>query len=130
RRGDGFLRETVEGFFVVHGDRRGVDFREYVLSELSTERRESRVDFLQARLFAFGELRTGAHEIDVIALDEPYRFGIEAERIARLVQGFDAREELRIQEDLVVVAGELRCVFRLERAPGVVRVGADEVEEN
>src|SRR5690606_29284579 len=63
-------------------------------------------------------------------LDQPHRLGIEAERLSRLVERLDAREQIAVQRDSVAVRGKLRRELGLYLLPPVVRIRADKVEEN
>src|SRR5690606_1303520 len=86
-------------------------------------------DLAQAGFLFLSEPRAGAHEVDVVALDQTNRLRIEAERIASGMEPIDAREELRVQQDRVLVRGELRRELGLDRLTALVRVGGSEREE-
>src|SRR5690606_18291062 len=97
-----------------------------VLLKLRAQPCKLRIDVAQPRLVGLAELRSGADEVDVITLDQAHGFGIETERVAPLMQRFDAREQIRVQQDRILVRSELRRELRLQRLAAVVRVRADE----
>ncbi len=114
-RGGGDLRgrEAVQFLHIVDDDGRGVHLIQHVLAELRAQLGELGVHLLEARLVRLGQLRAGAHEILVVALDEPQLLGVELQRGALVVERLDAREQLGVQVDRVVVRGRTS-----RRSPG------------
>ena len=59
---------------------------------------------LELGLVGLGELGAGAHEILVVALEQPVRLGVQAEFGALVVERLDAREERAVQVNRVLWA--------------------------
>ena len=66
-------------------------------------------------LLGLGQLRAGAHEVLVVAPQQARGFGVEAQRVALLVQRVDAREQARVELHLVAMRGELGRHLALRR---------------
>ena len=82
-------------------------------------------------LSASRELRAGAHERrGGSARPGTCACGVEAERVALVVERLHAREELRVEVDRVLVRRELRRDVGLDLLERVVRVRLGEVEED
>ena len=82
-----------------------VRFLEEVLLELEPEDRELLVDLGELRLVARAQIRAAADEVAVRLLEEPLLLLVQVELVPPVVDGLDAREELLVEEDLVVVRG-------------------------
>ncbi len=65
------------------------------------------VHLLQFGLVRVGEVGPGMHELLVIVLDQAQRFGVQFERAALLIDGFDPMVELTVKINGVVVRGQL-----------------------
>ena len=81
-------------------------------------------------LSASESLRAGAHEILVVTLDQPVRFGVEAEFCAIVVERLDALEERAVQIDRVLLRGKFRRHLGLDFLQGGIRVRAREIGKN
>ena len=101
-----------------------------VLAELSAERRQPLADLGEPRLAGLVERRAGAHEDRVIAVEHLALLVVEAERVARLPERIDAREQRCVEIDRIAVAGEQRRDLALHRLQRLVGVGRGEMEED
>ena len=129
RGGDVGLAETIELLLVVEDERGRVVRREQLGLEFGRELGFFLVELAQRDLVGIVEQRAGAHEVLVVALDEALLLRI-LESVAGVVQRLHAREEFRIQRDLVLVRGELGCELGLQLLDVVVGVRLREVEEH
>ena len=84
---DLLVRPAFELGAVVDHDRARVDAIEHGLPELGRQRRELLVHLAQLLLVRIGELRAGAHERGLVALQQAQRFRIELQRVALLDTG-------------------------------------------
>ena len=120
----------ASSFSVRNHDRRRFRVGEQELGEFRREVRFLFVELPQRRFVRVGELRAGAHERPVVALEQIRALRVEAEGVALLVERLDPRVELRVQEDRVLVRGELRGFFRPDLLHRLVRVRLREIEED
>ena len=81
------------------------------------------------RSLAF-ELRAGADEIEMMALEHAKGFRVEAEAGARLMERIDAAEEGRVQIDLVPVLGDDGRHVALDLLQRVVGMRRGQVEHH
>ena len=116
-------------FFIDHDRRRG-GISENVLAILRRQRRLFLIQRFESCFVGVRELRAGADEVAVVALDQPFRFCIEVERVALVVDRLYAGEEFRIEIDRVGVCRQLRRLFRFDLLHRVVGVRLRQVEEN
>ncbi len=103
-----------EIFLVLKDKRVVLLIGEDVLAEVRVKKCEALVQFGHALLRRGVELRAGAHEARVVAPGEPLLLGRELRFVGRIVNRFDAGEELRVLGDLVVERGEDRLHLALE----------------
>ncbi len=80
----------------------------------------------RAKYFLRGlvELRPGAHEVEMIAIDELALFGRQRQPIARREDRVDSGEEACIEMDRVGMRGEARCDLYLQILQRIVGVRA------
>ena len=74
-----------------------------VLAERGRQRRELLVQLGEPGATGLVELRSGQHEVQVIALDQPHGLGVEAGVVPGRVHRIDAGEQRRIQVDRIGV---------------------------
>jgi hypothetical protein len=88
------------------------------------------VEFSQFRLFGFREVGAGVHKVVVIVLHQAERFGIEFERCALLVDRGYACEKLCVEENEILVSGELGSLNGFHFLQGGVGICAgDSIED-
>ena len=87
------------------------------------------VQLAQRGLVGIGQLGAGAHEVAVVALDQEF-VDSASSSVALVVERLDAREQLRIEEDRILVRGELRRLVFLDLLQRVVRVRLRQREEH
>ncbi|KAG1349004.1 hypothetical protein G6F61_014757 [Rhizopus arrhizus] len=63
-------------------------------------------------------------------LDQALLHRVQLQRVALVIDRLHAREQLRIEVDLVLVRGQLRCHFFLDLLARVVGIGLDQAEED
>ena len=61
----------------------------------------SSFSFLSFVFVGIRQIRAGLHELLVVVLDKPQRFGVELERRALVVDGFDSRKQFGVQVDRI-----------------------------
>ena len=83
RRGADEVRQPGEIGLAVEHERIGLLVGEMFWRELRAERRETLEDRRKARLRLRLELRAGADEMRVVAVEDARLFGVEAELVAR-----------------------------------------------
>ena len=120
---DLLVGKAVQVGNLVHHHGGGVGGLEQVLLEMGGEGGNLLVHLSKLGLVRVRERRARAHELGVVALQQAQRLGIEAQGRALVVQRLHAREQRRIQEDRVLVRGELGRHLR-------VGVGRGQVEEH
>ena len=111
-------------------DGRGLRVGEQELREPRREPRLLLVQGAELRLVAGAELGAGAHEAQVVPVEEIPALRVEAESVALVVQRLHARVQLRVQVDRVLVLRELRGLLGADLLDRVVRVRGREVEEH
>ena len=82
-----------------------VRFLEEVFLELEPEDGKLLVDLGELRLVACAQIRAAADESPVRFLEEPLLFLVQVELVPPVVYGLDAREELLVEKNLVIVGG-------------------------
>ena len=90
------------------------------MAERSAERRQALHDFgkpLPCRLL---QRSAGTTVVRVIALDDPFLFGIEPEPVGGLPDRIDPAEQGRVGADLIPVPGKARCHLALDRQQCIV----------
>ncbi len=97
---------------------------EEVLAEGGAEASEPFADGREARLLRLGELGAGMDEALPVAFQHAGLLGRETERVARRPQRVDAGEERGVGADLGPMTRQARGDVALQRADGVVGVGA------
>ena len=100
-----------------------------LLLEVGLQRRVLLVELAQLRLVGVRQIGAGMDELQVVDLQQLQRFRIELQRVALVVDRLHAREELRVEEDRVLMRGELRRLVGLDLVQRVVGVGLDDAEE-
>ena len=113
---------------VLGDERAGLGCGQQLVLEIRRQGGFFLVQLAQRGLVGRGQLRTGAHEVAVVAFGEVFGFGIQA--IAMVVQMLHARKEFRIEEDRIRVRGELGRLFFLDLLQRVVGVGLDDRAEH
>jgi len=103
---------------------------EHVLRKLGRQHRQPLDDLGKARPFGDAQLRAGAHEIEMIALQHPRRFRIEAQPVALPVELVDAPEQRRVEKDAVPVPRHHRRHVALHRLQLGIGVGARQLREH
>ncbi len=98
-----------------------------VLGKRRLERGNLGVEGLQLGLVGIGQLRAGADEIQVVALEQPERLAVETEVLARLVERLDPGEERAVQENGIIVRRQLGGHGAVNGFQRRVGVGAGEV---
>ncbi|MNS54796.1 hypothetical protein D3C72_876100 [compost metagenome] len=121
---DGGRRQAVQLFARVDNDGRGVQFLQHVLRELGRQGSELAVVGAQLFLVRGRQLGAGAHEVRVIALEQAFRFGIEAQLVALGVQGIDALEEFVIEHDRIAMGRHFRRQLAFQALDRVIRIRA------
>ncbi len=129
RGGAGEIGQAGE-IALLQNERVGLLVGQHVLPELSAEARQPLVDRRQAILRRLLERAARAHEAGVIAVEHARLLGRKAEAVAASIEIGDAGIERAVQVDRVVVAGEQRRDFALDRLDGVAGVGAGQHEEH
>ena len=124
------LGEAGERFGGIEHHRGVVDLLEQVLAEGGLQGGHLLVDRAHLRLAGVVEQRAGAHELLVVALGEAAVFRVRGERITRVVDRLDAGEQLGIEEDLVLVLGELGRDLGLDLLQRFAGVRAGQVVEH
>jgi len=128
--GDRGVGHPGEAGAVVHHHGRSVVLLEQVLAEAGLQRGQLAVDLAQARLLLLVQPGAGAHEVEVVTVEQAQLLGVEAELVALVVQGLDAGVQLRVEGDGVGVRGQQRRHGGLHLLHLRVGVGADQVEEH
>jgi hypothetical protein len=123
-------REPGELLVVLDDDRAVLGRREHALAERGRVRRQLLVQRLQGRLVGVGQLRAGADERVLVAIEQLDRLGIEPELVALLVERVDAREQRGVEEDRVRVRRQLRRDLGLDLLHRIVAVALVQVEEH
>ena len=77
-----------------------------------------------------GQLRAGSDEVEVVALDQPDRLGVETRLPPLLVHRVDPVEQPLVQEDGVMVRGQARRQFGFQGEQLVSAVRGDDIEEH
>lgn len=127
---DFFLAQPGQLGLVVHHHRSGGGGSDQTGMELGGQRGFFHIELAQGRLVGVAQLRTGADEFLVVAFDQAGLHRVQAQRGALVVDGLDAREQLRIQADFVLVFGQLRGDFFLDLLARFVGIGLDQAEEH
>ena len=109
--GDGEAREIV---LVVDHEAAGLGCGEQLLLEIGGKRGIFLVQLAQLRLIGRRQLRARAHEGAMVAFDQIFRLGVQAECVALLVQRLHARVQLGIEINRILMRGELRRDVRLD----------------
>ncbi len=130
RLGDEPIGQAGEIVARLEHQREGLFIGEHVLRELRAERGEPLADLGEPRFDLRRKARAGAAEGEMMAFQDAALFGVEAKRIALLIDGIDAREERIVQMDLGVMPGEERRDLALDRLDRVIRMRMREIEED
>ena len=128
--GDRLLGQAVEQGHVVHQHGRIVHFLEHVLAEGGGQAGQLGVHRLQGFLVGVGQVGAGTDEVGVVTLEQALGLGVQAQGISLVVERLDAREELAVEQDRVLVGGELRRQGGLHLLDFGVGVGAGQVAEH
>ncbi|MDR6139316.1 hypothetical protein QE438_002620 [Pseudoxanthomonas sp. SORGH_AS 997] len=129
-RGDVAVGQAVQLGLVVHHHRAGGGGRDQPGVELRGQGGLFDVELAQGGLVGVGQLRTGAHELLVLVLDQALLLRVQVQGVALVVEALDAREQLRIQVDLVLVRGQLGRDLFLDLLTRIVGIGLDQAEED
>ena len=117
------IAQPIELRAVVDDDGCGVHARKTFVPVVGLERGLLFVQRAQRGLVGLAQQRAGADEVAVVPLDQMQRFRIELQRGARVVDPLDAREQLRVQVDLVVMRRQLRRLFAFDLLQRWIGVG-------
>ncbi len=88
------------------------------------------VELAQAVLVGIGQLRAGAYQLFVVALDQTLLLRIQIQRVALVVDGLDAGEEFGVEIDLVLMRGQLGRDLFLDFLACVAGIGLHQPEED
>ena len=114
----------------IEQQRRGRYLLQHVLVERRPQRRELGIERLQLLLVGVLELCARAHKVAVVAPEQPLRLGVEPEGVASVVERGDAREQLGVEGDRVLVSRELGGDLALQLLDLRVGVGPRQAEED
>jgi hypothetical protein len=105
RGGDLLLTQPVELGRVADADGGRLGGQLQVLPERGGQLRQLAVELRQARASGVVEAGAGQDAVEVVALDQPHRLGVEPGVVPRGVDGVDAGEQDRVQAQRVRVRG-------------------------
>lgn len=130
RGGDIAFAQAIELGLVVHHHRAGGRGGDQAGMELRGEGGFFHVELAQAVLVGIGQLRAGAYQLFVVALDQTLLLRVQIQRVALVVNGFDACEEFGVQIDLVLMRGQLGRDLFLDFLACVAGIGLHQPEED
>ncbi len=107
----------------------GLGRGQQLVLEFIFERGDLLVQLLQLRLVRLAEVGARMGELQVVPLDQAQRLRIEMQRLALVVHGLDALEQLRVEADRIFVRRELRRLDRANLQQFGIAVRGDDAEE-